>query len=343
MKQTKITIKELAEQLKVSVSTVSRALNNHHSIGETTSQKVKKLADKLNYSPNRVASNLRRKKTNLIGVLIPRIDRHFQSYAISGIEEVANNAGYYVTIFQSNNSYQREVENAGMLLSSRADGVISCLALETNKYDHLTRFKDNQIPLVFFDRVCDEVDASKVVIDDFGAAYRATEHLISVGCQRIAHIAGIQTITIFRDRLNGYKEALKRNNIEVKEDLICYTPDLNSDDGWLCAERLLEMKYPPDGLFCANDITAISAIQYANKKKIKIPQELAVVGFSNTPGSTIIEPTLTTIDDHAFEMGQATARLLIRHIEDKDQNIPSETVVIQSDLLIRKSSCRKKK
>ena len=301
------------------------------------------MAEKLGYSPNIVASNLRRKKTNLIGVLIPRIDRHFQSYAISGIEEVANKAGYYVTIFQSNNSYQREVDNAGMLLSSRADGVISCLALETNKFDHLVRFKDNQIPLVFFDRVCEEIEAGKVVIDDFGAAFRATEHLISVGCRRIAHVAGSQTVTIFRDRLEGYKEALKKNNRKVEKDLICYTSDLSADNGLLCAKRLLEMEYPPDGLFCANDTTAISAIQYAKKKKIKVPQELAVVGFSNTPVSTIIEPSLTTIDDHAFEMGQATARLLIRQIEDKDQNIASETVVIRSDLLIRESSRRKAK
>ncbi|MDP4207073.1 MAG: LacI family DNA-binding transcriptional regulator [Bacteroidota bacterium] len=343
MRNSRITIKQLAERLNLSPSTVSRALHNHPSIGKKTCDEVQKLANSLGYFPNSLASNLRRNKTNLIGVLIPRIDRTFQSLAISGIEEIAHKAGYYVTIFQSNNSYEREVENARMLLSNRADGVIGCLALETNQYDHFTNFITNGIPLVFFDRVCNEIESSKVIIDDFTASQKATEHLISIGCTRIAHIAGRQDITIFRSRLEGYKAALLKNNMEIDKSLICITSDLSSEEGSECMERLLDLPVPPDGLFCANDNTAISAIQFAKKKGIRIPDELAIVGFSNTPASTIIEPSLTTIDDHAFEMGQAAARLLIRQIEDKDLSIASETITIRHDLIIRESTDRSTK
>lgn len=338
MKKSKITIKEMAELLKVSPSTISRALQNHPSIGKKTTAEIHKQAKKLGYFPNSVASNLRRKKTNLIGVIIPRIDRYFQSSAISGIEEAASQAGYFVTIFQSNNSYEREKENAKMLLASQADGVIACLALETHNYDHLAMFKINNIPLVFFDRVCYEIETSKVIIDDLGAAMKATEHLVAAGCRRIAHIAGNQNMAIFRERLKGYRQVLEKNNLEVRDEYICFTDDLSSEEGLACAEKLLSLPQLPDGIFCANDKTAISAIQAIKKAKLRVPEDIAVVGFSNTPPSLIIEPSLTTIDDHAFEMGQAAARLLIRQIENPNQNIASETIMIQNDLIIRDST-----
>lgn len=340
MQNKRVTITKLAEKLQVSPSTVSRALQNHPSIGKETSKKVQKLAAKLGYFPDSIAANLRRKKTNFIGVIVPRIDRHFHSYAISGIEEVANKAGYYVGIFQSNDSYQREIENVKMLLSNRADGVIACLALETNQHDHFLRLKENSTPLVFFDRVCYEIESSKILIDDFEAAVKVCSHLISVGCKRVAHIAGNQDSSIFRNRLNGYKEALKRNNLEIDEDLICYANDLGTEEGQEFTSQLLRLKLPPDGLFCANDKTAVGAIQVAKKARLRIPEDLAIAGFSNTPASTIIEPSLTTIDDHAFEMGQAAARLLIRQIENNDENIASETVFIRNDLIIRESTMR---
>ena len=331
----------MAERLNVSPSTISRALQNHPSIGKKMTAEVHKMAKKLGYYPNSVASNLRRNKTNLIGVIIPRIDRHFQSLAIAGIEEVASKAGYYVIIFQSNNSYQREKENARMLLASQADGIIACLAMETNHYEHLAVFKENNIPLVFFDRVCSEIETHKVIIDDFGAAFKATEHLIAVGCKRIAHIAGNQHMTIFRDRLRGYQEALIKNHIAVGEELICYTEDLSVAEGEKATTKFLRMKDRPNGIFCANDTSAIAAIQTIKKTGLRVPEDIAVVGFSNTPSSLIIDPALTTIDDHAFEMGQAAARLVIRQIEDPQENIASETVVIRNDLIIRGSTMKK--
>lgn len=342
MRKSKITIKELAERLNVSPSTISRALQNHPSIGKKMTAEVHQLAKKLGYYPNTVAANLRRKKTNLIGVLIPRIDRYFQSSAIAGIEEVASKAGYYVIIFQSNNSYQREKENARMLLTSQADGIIACLALETNNYDHLAVFKENNIPLVFFDRVCNEIETHKVIIDDFSAAIKATEHLISIGCRRIAHIAGNQHMAIFRDRLRGYQEGLRKNDIPFEEELICFTEDLSIMEGTQATQRFLDMPVIPDGIFCSNDTSAISAIQTIKKAGLNVPDDIAVVGFSNTPTSLIIEPALTTIDDHAFEMGQAAARLVIRQIEESQQNIATETIIIRNDLIVRESTMKTK-
>lgn len=340
MEEKRITITKLAEQLQVSPSTVSRALQDHPSIGKETCKKVQKLASKLGYFPNSVASNLRRKKTNLIGIMIPRIDRYFHSHSIRGIEEEANKAGYYVAIFQSNDSYQKEIENARMILSNRADGVIACLALETSKYDHFKKFKEHNTPLVFYDRVCYEIESSKILIDDFEAAYKATEHLISVGCKRIGHIAGNQNSVIFTRRLEGYKAALQKYNMKVDEELICYGNTLSSEEGSKLTKKLLHLPNPPDGLFCANDNTAVSAIQVAKQNNLHVPDDVAIVGFSNTPASTIIEPSLTTIDDHAFEMGQSAARLLIRQIENNDVNVVSETITIRNDLIVRGSSSR---
>lgn len=341
MRKQKITIKEMAKQMNVSPSTISRALMSHPSIGKKTTSEVQKLAKMLGYYPNTVASNLRRSKTNMIGVIIPRIDRYFQSSAISGIEEVASKAGYFVNIFQSNNSYEREKENARMVLASQADGVIACLALETNNYDHLTIFKENNIPLVFFDRVCHEIETHKVVIDDFSAALKATEHLLSVGCRRVAHIAGNQRIAIFRDRLNGYRAALQRHHIEPDDTLIYFTEDLSLLEGEKAVLKFLSFPNPPDGVFCSNDTSAIGLIQTVKRNGLTVPGDIAVVGFSNTPSSLIIDPALTTIDDHAFEMGQAAARLLIRQIEEPQQHISTETIVIRNDLIIRDSTKKK--
>ncbi len=341
MENKRITIKELAELLNVSPSTVSRALKNHYSIGEGTCKKVQKLALKLGYFPNSVASNLRRQKTNLIGVIVPRIERHFHSHAISGIEEVANSLGYYVSIFQSNNSYKKEVDSVRMLLSNNADGVIASLAMGTKDVEHFHQLKKNDIPLVFYDRICREVESGRVIIDDYEAAYKACEHLISIGCKRIAHIAGNQDTGIYQNRLNGYKAALKNNNMAVDDSLIFFGDTLSLKECPQIADSLFKSPQMPDGLFCANDNAAICAIQAAKKLQINVPDDIAVTGFSNTPASTIISPSLTTVDDHAFEMGQAAARLLIRQIENNDQHVVAETITIRNDLIIRDSTAKK--
>lgn len=338
MAASRITIKDLAARMNLSVSTISRALHNHPSIGKKTTNEVKKMAKELGYFPNSVASNLRKNKTFNIGVIVPRIDIHFHSLAISGMEEVAYKNGYGVTIYQSKDSVEREISIANILQTNRVDGIIVCLGLETKECSHFNRFKELNTPIVFYDRVSNDIEASKVVINDFEAAFKATEHLILNGCKKIAHIAGHQTTNIFKRRLEGYKEALIKHNLPVDNSLIEYTNELSYEEGVKCAKKFLSNKTIPDGIFCANDYTAISSIQVFTKAGFRVPNDVAIVGFSNYPISKIIEPTLTTIDDRAFEMGQTAAKLLIRQIKEKDQFISSETIVLKTDLIIRDSS-----
>ncbi len=338
MKASRITIKDLAERMNLSVSTISRALHNHPSIGKKTTDEVKKMAAELGYFPNSVASNLRKNKTHSIGVIVPRIDIHFHSLAISGMEEVAYKSGYGVTIYQSKDSLEREIAITNILQTNKVDGIISCLSLETKDCSHFNRFKELSIPLVFYDRVSNDFEASKVMINDFEAAFKATEHLIQRGCTRIAHIAGNQNTQIFKGRLEGYKAALSKYSLPIDESLIEYTSELSYEEGEKCAKNFLLNKIIPDGIFCANDYTAISSIQVFAKSGFRIPDDLAIVGFSNYPISRIIKPTLTTIDDRAFQMGQTAAKLLIRQIEEGDKNIASETIILKTDIIIREST-----
>ncbi len=335
-----ITIKDLAKKLNLSTSTISRALQNHPGISASTVREVQKLAARLGYFPNSMGSGLRRKKTNLIGIIVPRIDINFHSQVISGIEEIAYKSGYNIIICQSNDRFEHEVASAGTLLINMVEGVIGCLARDTKDYSHYARFKEHDIPLVFYDKVCYEIEASKVIIDDFESAFKATEHLISVGCRRIAHIAGNQSSGIYASRLEGYKAALGKYKLPVSRDLICFAEELNYENGLGCAGEFAGLSRLPDGIFCANDYTAISAIQFFKRMNLKIPEDMAIVGFSNYPVSGIIEPSLTTIDDNALEMGRTAARLLIRQIREKNLNISSETVVLKTDLIIRESTKR---
>ncbi len=340
MAKSRVTIKDLAEKMNLSASTISRALHNHPGIGKQTTREVRKLAAELGYSRNTVASNLRKNTTTLIGVIVPRIDIHFHSHVISGIEEVAYKSGYQITIYQSRDSMDREMAISKILQTSMVAGVIACIALETDNCDHFVRFNQLDVPLVFYDRVSNAIDAGRVIIDDFEAAFRVTQHLIDAGCKRIAHISGSQNTGIFQSRLEGYRAALLKNGLQSDGNLICTSSDLSYEEGAKCALKLLKINPAPDGLFCANDYSAIGAIKAIKQMHLKVPGDIAVAGFSNYPVSTIIEPSLTTIDDQAFEMGQAAAKLLIRQIENREHYIASETIVIKTHLIVRESTNR---
>lgn len=342
MAHSKITIKELAEKMQLSISTISRALHDHPSIGKKTTGEVKKLAKKLGYFPNAIASNLRRNKSQTIGVIAPRIDIYFHSHVISGIEEVAYKTGYNVTIFQSHDSLEREIRITQILQSKMVDGVIACIGLETTDCAHFAKFNELNVPLVFYDRVSKNFDVSKVVIDDFEAAFKATEHLIELGRKQIFHIAGPQSTDIFKARQEGYKAALAKHNITFSHKMIRHTTELSYEEGASCAKKILASGTLPDGIFCSNDYTAIGAIQVFKKAGLTIPEDIAVVGFSNYPISKILDPTLTTIDDRAFEMGQAAAKLIIRQIEDHDNTIATETIVLKTNLVVRDSTITRK-
>lgn len=338
-RETRVTITDLAEELNLSASTISRALANHPGISEATKRMVNEKAEKLGFTPNSIASSFRSKKTKSLGVIVPRIDIDFHSRVISGIEEFAYKTGYHVTIFQSQDSYKREKEIVKILQTKMVEGIIMCLAMETNNYDHLKKLTNSKIPLVFYDRTPDAFETNKVMINDFESAYVATEHLIQTGCKRLAHIAGNQSTGIFRSRLEGFKAALKANNLPVYEELIKVTANLRYEEGVKCANEILELDELPDGVFCANDYTAASMVQVLNKHKICIPEQVAVIGFSDYPISKIIEPNLTTINDRAFQMGEAAAKLLIGQIEDSASDIIDyQIITLKTELVVRDST-----
>lgn len=334
-----ITIYDIAEELNISPSTVSRALKDHHSIGAETKKAVKKLALKRGYRPNSIAASLRSKKTNNIGVVISWINRPFISSLISGIEMEANEKGFNVIISQSHDSYESEVANAQALFDSRVGGLVVSLGMETTKYDHFKQFIKNDIPVVFVDRVVEDLNCDLVVIDNFSAGYSATQHLIEQGCKRISHIGGAQNRNVYSERQKGYIQALKDHNLPVDENLIIESDVLNAEEGTKSVEYLLNLPIPPDGIFSANDTAAISVIQYAKSRGIKIPKELAVIGFNNDPISLIVEPALSTISHPAVEMGRIAAQQVLRKKDHKDI-VRSETIILKTEVLVRASSNR---
>ena len=338
-KKGNITIHDIAKTLNISGSTVSRALNDNSRISEKTKKAVREMAKKLGYQPNALASNLRTSCTNTIGVIIPRISRYFFSSAITGIEELARTKGYNVIICQSNDQESREADCVQTLFASRVDGVIASIAINTENYNHYKTFTNRNIPLVFFDRVCDELETSQVVVDDFKGGFLAAEHLISKGCKRIAHISGPQHLNIYINRHQGYLKALRKHNLKVDEDLIIESP-LTREDGMACAKKLMESTNPPDAIFAANDTSALSIILYAKRNGIRIPEDLAIVGFSNEPFSEYLSPSLTTIEQSGLDVGTKATELLIDIINNKTGN-HQETIVLPIKLIERESSNRK--
>ncbi len=340
MKQKKdITIYDIANELNISPSTVSRALKDHRSIGEKTKKAVVDLATKRGYRPNSIAASLRSKKTNNIGVVISWINRPFISSLISGIEMEANLKGYNVIISQSHDIYENEVENAKALYDSRVSGLVVSLAMATKKYGHLKQFIDSNIPVVFVDRVVEDLNCDIVVIDNFEAGYMAAEHLIEQGCRRIAHIGGAQHLNVYRDRELGYRQALIDKGLQVDEEIILHDDVLSAENGTKCADFLLSLPNPPDGIFTVNDTSAVSVIQYAKQKGIKVPEELAIIGFNNDPISEIIEPQLSSVSHPAIDMGIMAARQVLKHKEHREI-VQGERITMKTEIIARASSLR---
>ena len=335
-----ITIHDIAKRLNFSASTISRALNNNPNISETSRKLIKKTADEMGYRPNILAASFRTKRTNTIGIVVPLINRHFFSSVISGIEEVAYKRGFTVTISQSNDNLEKEDKIAHTLFSNRVDGVIVSIGMNTTEYSHLKLFTDRNIPLVFFDRVVDEIEAHKIVVDDFGGSYRATKHLIEQGAKNIAHIGGPLNLQIYKNRQNGFCKAVKESGREIDESLIINN-SLTRADGTIAIKKLLQNKKLPDAIFCANDTTALSVIIYLKEKGIKVPEDILVVGFSNEPFSEVVSPSISTIRQPGFLMGEKAAELIIHQINHKKEKPNFETITMPTELIIRNSSNRK--
>jgi len=341
-----VTIKDIARELGISPSTVSRALKDHPDISPETKKAVNELAEKLNYQPNIVALNLRQKKTNTIGVIIPEIVHFFFSTVISGIEDIAYQAGYNVILAQSNESYQREVTDMKALFNSRVDGMLLSLSRETTNYDHIESIINRGMPIVFYDRMYNSPGCSKVIVDDYSGSKEAVLHLVDQGCKRIAHLIAAPNLIISKDRLRGYEDALKESKLELNPDWIVECQAGNFEEGKRAAEKILSMKNLPDAIFASNDPLAMGAILAIKEKGLKIPNDVAIVGFSNWFFGELIEPTLTTVDQPGFEMGQEAAKILIRQIEMKEKErgeLVHEVKTLKTRLVIRNSSLKKGK
>ena len=334
------TIHDIAKKLNLSASTVSRALKDNPVISEGTRTLVKRIADEMGYRPNILAANLRTKRTNTIGVIVPLINRHFFSSVISGIEEVAYSRGFAVTISQSNDKFDKECKIAQTFFANRVDGLIVSIGMETNSFDHLKLFSERKIPLVFFDRVVDEIEAHKIVVDDYGGGYRVTQHLISQGAKIIAHIGGPLNLKIYEYRQNGYCEALKEAGLPVNQTLIINN-SLSRGEGTKAIQQLMQNSEKPDAIFCDNDTTALSVIIYLQENGYKVPEDIAIVGFSNEPFSEVVTPSISTVKQPGYLIGQKAAQLIIEQILNGIPNPAFKTIVMPTELIIRNSSKRK--
>jgi DNA-binding LacI/PurR family transcriptional regulator len=336
-----VTIYHIAEKLNLATSTISRALKDHPTISAKTIKKVKKTAKEMGYVPNTLAAGLRGNKTNTIGVLIPTVTQPFLSSLISGIEITAQKSGYNVIIMQSHDSYDEEVSMAKSLYGSRVSGIICSLAMETRDTSHFQIFVSNNIPLVFVDRVPKDFNAFRVIIDNYAAGFKATKHLIEQGCTRIAHItAGQEFGNLYNERKRGYLDALKEHNLPIDEELIVNLKAVTYEEGVKASNKLLDLKNPPDGIFSSGDIMAVSAIQHAKRRGIKVPEELAVIGFNNDPISQIIDPNLSTISHPAAKMGKMSAEIILKNIKSLKKDDIKEITFLNTEVLVRESSKR---
>ncbi len=337
-----ITILDIAEALGITPSTVSRALHNHPNISEETKYAVNECAKRMRYQRNIAASSLRTGKSNTIGVIVPRINSHFISSAINGIETVANHAGYNIIICQSNESLEAETNAVHTLLSKRIDGLLASVSMETTTSDHFREVINLKVPLVFFDRACPDLDVSSVTIDDFKGAYKATEHLVKQGCRRITHFGGSLNLAIYRHRLDGYKQALINHQIPVDEDMIFTANKLTDTKGGELIEILHKSRNLPDGICSSNDNLAAGAMKFLMGHRVKVPGQVAVIGFSNALFSQWMIPPLSTVDQHSELMGSHAASLLLEEIEQTPAEFVPRNIILNPELIIRGSSLRSK-
>lgn len=339
MKKQKVTIHDIARALNTTASTVSRALQDHPRISKSMKEAVLELARKLNYQPNSIASSLRKGRGNTIGIIIPHINRYFFSSVIRGIEDVAYVSGYNVLICQSYDSYEREKAIVETLVNGKVDGLMVSLASGTQDLKHFQLVQSKGLPLIFFDRVPIHMDVNKVEIDDFAGAFKAVEHLISQGCRRIVHFSGPKHVSIYQNRFEGYKAALSKNNLPF-DDALVFDGVITRDTGEKAAIEISKMKPLPDGIFSSGDYSGMGAVLKLKDLGIKIPKQIAVVGFANEPYGDMIEPGLSSVDQHSIEMGHSVAKLFLDEVADPQGNNIPKRIILNPELLIRASSKR---
>ena len=328
-----ITIKDIARELGVSVSTVSRALQNHPDISERTKELVRDCAHKMNYKPNMMASNLRTSKNTTIGVVIPELNHHFFASVLDGIEQTANEAGYNVLICQSSESVEKEEQNVQMLLNGRVAGMLVGVSKQTIRLNHLQEVIDNGVPLVLYDRPCPSLPCDQVVSDDYAGAYNAVEYLIQTGCRRIMYFSSPMQLEVAHRRYQGWRDALQRYGLyraggailtcDTRAQAIIETP------GVMRTQQ-------PDAIFCVNDDCAAGVLYAAQILGLKIPEDLSICGFSNAPLCRTTSPMLTTVEQHGVEIGRRAMLCLLRRLEG-EQRI-AKTEMVPTDLIVRETT-----
>lgn len=345
MKSNPVTLKDIAKQLGITVATVSRALKDYPDISQSTKEAVLKLAKELKYRPNPIALNLRKNRSNTIGVIIPEIVHDFFSKVISGILETADAAGYSVMLCATNESYQREVREAGALMASRVDGLLISLSNGTKDFVHLQEFLDYGIPVVMVDKVSEILPVSKVIVDDFEGAFQAVSHLIAQGCKRIAHFKGREAASNILCRYQGYLEALKTHQIPFDASLVYVCERMNFEDGVALAQQMLQETILPDGIFAGSEMSALGALVTLKAAGVKIPGQVAIVGFNDWKMAAFIEPPLTAVYQPGEAMGRLATEILLEEINlhQKEKPITHRTEVLPTELIVRASSLKSDK
>lgn len=340
MQTAPVTIKDIAKRLGISASTVSRALRGSTEINAATREMVQALARELNYSPNPIALSLKEKKTKVIAVVVPEIANYFCSAVIAGIEDKANSLGYHVMIFQSHESYQKELINLQLMKARRVDGLIISVSNETKNGNHLKDIINNGIPVVMFDRVCTDVDTPKVVTDDAGGAYAAACHLVKQGYKRLAHVTMAPHLSVTQNRMKGYTNALKHHKIALEKKWIAHC-DFDYDSMKKTVQKLLKTKPKPDAILVSGERIALSCFEVLKELQLRIPEDIALVGFFDNPVSRFIDPPLTAVHQPTFDIGQSAARLLVEMIESNSLSHQYKTIELKTTLEVRKSSLKK--
>ncbi len=337
MKKGHITIKDIAKELNISASTVSRALNNNPDISPETRKIVQDYAKEHKYKPNALALILRTNHSNIIGVIVPELANHFFSSVLSGIETVAEDHDYHVIICQSMEDYSKEIRNIQTLIKARVSGVLISQSKTTTKYDHFQELIDNDIPVVFFDRICTGIDTGKVVVDDYTGTFKAVEHLINTGCKRIAFFGAPPHLEITKNRKNGYLDALRKYQIPVEENLILVAD--TKQLGYTSAMDLLTSDNRPDGFMAMNDYTASGILVAAKELKMNIPEDVSICGFSNSNISQDTDPMLTTVDQHPKAVGEEAMKLMLEKVMNPESK-ERKNKIIKTSLIVRQTTKR---
>ena len=338
----KTTIKDIANALNISAAAVSKALHNDSRISEKTKIAVRKVAEELNYQPNHLASALRSGKSNLVGVIVPRTNSNFFSSVIQNIEEVLNKEGYNIIITQSNESFNKECDSIDALLFTQVDGIIASMANETVDLSYYEKIKSKGIPLITFDRGENDLNVDYIGIDDYNSSHLIVNHLIEQGCDRIAHIGGYKHTRIFNNRIKGYVDALKKHDLPLDDELLIES-SLTIEAGREKMLQLLALENKPNAVYAASDYAALGALQILNEKNIKVPDEIALVGFGNEPFTSMIIPSISSINQNSEEIGKKAAEQFLFYVKKEHISQSLNKIILNAELIVRDSSNKKLK